>query len=217
MKSILFATSNQNKVSRVRNLLQDEAFRILSLDDIEEKTTEPEENLHSCIGIAAQKALGYLDQVNPELYVLTQDDTLQFLGVSPEDNPGMSIKAPVVAAYGEFNDKNAIKYYSELVKKYGHPIDMVFEYGHCIAKNTNSDESRPQIVLYSSQSKLKARMVSTVVRPEQVPGYFISSMMEVNLEGKWVHFMDLSDEQKILADADIKQSIKGLLKRTEIE
>lgn len=213
MKTILFATSNQNKVSRIRNLFKDVDVRILSLDDIDETTSEPEENLHSCIGIAAQKALGYLDQVNPELYVLTQDDTLQFLGVSPEDNPGVSIKAPVVRAYGEFNDKNAIKYYSELVKKYGHPIDMVFEYGHCIAKNTSSDEQRSLITLYSSQSKLKTRMVDTVVRPELVPGYFMSAMMEVNLDGKWVHFMDLSDEQKILADADIKQSIKGLLER----
>lgn len=107
-EKILFATTNNNKVSRIRNLLQDTPIKLLSLSDIDTTLAEPNENLNSCISIAAQKTLDYLDQIDKRFYVLTQDDTLQVLDVSPEDNPGASIKEPVVNTYGEFNDENAI-------------------------------------------------------------------------------------------------------------
>jgi hypothetical protein len=135
--------------------------------------------------------------------VLTQDDTLQFLGVKPEDNPGTSIKSPVVKAFGEFNDKNALKYYTGLVQKYGSPIEMNFEYGHAIASENQNGFS-----IEVSRSSLKARMVETI----KVPGYFMSAMMEVLLEENWIHYMDLTKEQKVLADSELKSSLDFLVK-----
>ena len=56
--------------------------------------------------------------------VLSQDDTIQFEGISPEDNPGLHIKAPVIKEYGKFTDEYAAEYYKNLATKYGGSIPI---------------------------------------------------------------------------------------------
>lgn len=209
MRKILIATTNHNKISRIKRLLADVPVEIISLADLPTELPEPAETADSGIAIAAQKALGYVQYVDEGAVVLTQDDTISFEGVASEDNPGAFIKEPVRLKYGDFTDDNAIKYYTDLAKKYGGTIPMTFRYGHAIAYKTKTDRQRIKIV--ASSSELSARLVSTPRKPELVPGYFLSSIMQLNINGEWIYYTELNEEQKIKADDDIKISILSLL------
>lgn len=179
MRKILIATTNHNKVSRIKRLLADVPVEIISLADLPTELPEPAETAESGIEIAAQKALGYVQYVAVRL------------------------------KYGNFTDDNAIKYYTDLAKKYGGVVPMTFHYGHAIAYKTKTDRQRIKIV--ASSSELPARLVSTPRKPELVPGYFLSSVMQLNINGEWIYYTELNEEQKIKADDDIKVSILSLL------
>lgn len=88
--------------------------------------------------------------------------------------------------YGDFTDDNAIKYYTDLAKKYGGTIPMTFRYGHAIAYKAKTDRQRIKIV--ASSSELPARLVSTPRKPELMPGYFLSSIMQLNINGEWIYY-----------------------------
>lgn len=190
MRKILIATTNHNKVSRIKRLLADVPAEIISLADLPTELPEPAETAGSGVEIAAQKALGYVQYVDEGTIVLTQDDTISFEGVASEDNPGAFIKEPVRLKYGDFTDDNAIKYYTDLAKKYGGTIPMTFRYGHAIAYKTKTDRQRIKIV--ASSSELPARLVSTPRKPELVPGYFLSSIMQLNINGEWIYYTELN-------------------------
>lgn len=133
MRKILIATTNHNKVSRIKRLLVDASVEIVSLADLPTELPEPAETAGSGIAIAAQKALGYVEHVDDGTIVLTQDDTISFEGVASEDNPGAFIKEPV------------------------------------------------------------------------------RSIMQLSINGEWIYYTELNEEQKIKADDDIKSSILSLL------
>ena len=58
MRKILIATTNHNKISRIKRLLVDAPVEIVSLADLPTELSEPAETADSGIAIAAQKALG---------------------------------------------------------------------------------------------------------------------------------------------------------------
>lgn len=213
-KKLVLGTANVNKVDRIRKLLKDSSLEVVTLNDISSAIPEPEETALTCTSIAAQKALHYLDYVDDDSIVLTQDDTIVFEGVSEEDNPGVHIKKPVVDIYGEFTDENAIKYYTSLAKKYGGSIPMTFQYGHAIAYRRGDD--RKTIDIIASNSKLEVRLVDYAVNQEKVPGYFLAAIMQMRLDGEWHNYTELSDQQLIEGDADIKASITSLFEKANI-
>jgi len=45
----------------------------------------------------------------------------------------------------------------------------------------------------------------------RTPGYFLADMMKVNIGGEWKYYSDLSEEELIQQDSDIKRSINNLL------
>lgn len=209
-KKLLIATTNTNKVSRIKRILTDVPIEILSFDDINLQPPEPAETAGSGVEIAAQKALAYLEYVGNEFIILTQDDTIEFEGVEPADNPGPFIKEPVIERYGSFNDENALAFYTELATKYGGSIPMIFKYGHAIAfKNTTG---RKRISVVSSASELHTKLVDTPHKPELAPGYFLSAIMQVEIDDKWVYGTEMTEEQSTQADHDLKASIVSLLK-----
>lgn len=214
MRKVLIATTNKNKISRLGNLLADYAdIELLSFNDLDLKLAEPEETAATGVGIAAQKALAYAESIEEPYLILTQDDTISFEGVDNADNPGARIKEPVVAEYGEFTDEKAILYYTGLADKYGGSIKMTFNYGHAVAYKTT--RGRTCINIFSSSSQLRARLVSTPFRPELASGYFLLSIMQVEVDGEWIYGTNLTEEQSVLADADLKQSITSLLEEVE--
>ena len=210
MKKLLIATTNHNKVSRIRRLLVDVPIEIISLNDLPKQIPEPAETAGSGVEIAAQKALGYVEHVDDDLIVLTQDDTIAFEGVDDADDPGPFIKEPVKSKYGEFTDENAIQYYTDLAKKYGGTVPMVFRYGHAVAYKANTDRKRVTIV--ASSSELHTRLVDTPRKPELAVGYFLSAIMQLEIDGEWIYNTELSEELQTKADEDLKVSILSLLK-----
>lgn len=213
-KKLLIGTTNANKVTRLKNLLTDVPIAFLSLADLEETAIEPEETAKTCMSIAAQKAVVYADYVAEDTLVLTQDDTITFERVEAHDDPGAHIKQPVVDTFGTFTDENAIRYYTELASKYGGEIPMTFVYGHALAYRKSSD--RDYLHILAGTSRLNAKLVTTVTKPEKFPGYFLAAIMQIEINGTWHTYADLDEQQLIDADSDLKASITSLLKQAEI-
>lgn len=214
MKKIVIATTNKNKVKRIKDLFKDEKYEFLSLEDLNiGDLGDPEETASSPVGIAMEKAKYYVDRLPEGYIILTQDDTLSFEGVNEEDNPGLHIKKPVVDKYGSFSDNNAADYYTSLAKKYGGSIPVVFNYGHAVAIKTNGE--REMVKIIGSSSKLEMKLVDKVNKLETVPGYFLSACTEVESNGKWMPYNDLTEEEKIAVDIDVYKSISGLLENMQ--
>ena len=204
---ILIATTNQNKVNRIKRLFKKNSINFLSLSDLDYKIEEPEENGNDGVENALLKAKYYFSKLKVKIPVLTQDDTLFIFGVSEEDNPQKDIKLPVIKKYGELTDEFAYRYYSDLVKKYGKEfLNLEFRYGHAIC-NKN--------LLEGSGSVLPGRLYSQV-NLTKTPGYFFSDMTKINLNGVWKYYSDLNEKELIKIDNGFKKSIISLLEKLNL-
>lgn len=202
--NIIFATTNQNKVSRIRKFFKGTDFNFISLTNLDYKIEEPEENGKDGVENAIIKARYYYKNLKVKMPVLTQDDTLFLSGVLEEDNPKKDIKLPVITKYGQFTDENAYKFYSDLVKNYNKEyLDLEFRYGHVICGEN---------FLEGSNSVLSGRLYSQV-NSIKTPGYFLSDMVKVNIGNVWKYYSDLTEDELVEQDGDIKRSINGLLKK----
>lgn len=211
MKRIVIATTNENKVKRLRDLLKDLEYEIVSLKEYSDLNIgEPSETEDTPVGIAIEKALYYAKYMPDNTLILTQDDTIEFENINEEDSPGMHIKAPVIKKYGEFTDRNAAEYYKSLAEKYGGAIPMTFRYGHAIAIKSGDNRKITKVV--GASSKLSVRLVDKIHKLEDVPGYFLAALMEANVDGKWVPYNDLDNKTLVKLDEDLYYSITKLLK-----
>ncbi len=201
MKKVLFATTNQQKIKRLSLLT---SMKLISLYDLSYQIAEPEEVGKDGLDISVVKARHYWSHLLEKMPVLTQDDTLK-LEVKPEDDPGNHIKKPVLERYGEFNDKNALTYYTDLAKKYGGIIPMYFEYGHAVCFSDGEETVRAR------KSRLVGRLVTEPHENSSTKGYFLAAILQVKIEKKWLYYSELSPEQLILADSGITESLSKLL------
>lgn len=201
MKKILFATTNLQKVIRLRKLT---STPLISLVDLGYEIPEPEEKGLDALDIAIVKARHYFRNLKEKMPVLTQDDILK-MQVDPKDDPGNHIKAPVIDKYEEFNDINALEYYTDLAKKYKGVIPMYFEYGHAVCF-TDGEES-----LRARKSKLVGRIVTEPHENETTKGYFLAAIMQVKVGKMWKYYSELTKEELVKVDSGIAQSLKKLL------
>lgn len=214
MKQIVMATTNDNKVKRIKALMKDFEYNIVSLKEINENDIEePKETANTPVDIAIEKALHYANYLPNNTIVLTQDDTIIFDGIHEEDNPGVHIKEPVIKKYGKFTDELAAQYYKELADKYGGTIIMKFRYGHAVAIKENNGRIVKKVL--GAESFLEVRLVNKIYKLEKVPGYFLAALMEANIEGKWIPYNDLDDETLVKLDKDLCYSITTLLDNIE--
>ncbi len=103
MKKIVVATTNNNKVNRLKKLLEGLDYELVSLKEVTDKELpEPEEKASTPVEIAIEKAIHYSKFMPEGTVILTQDDTIQFEGIDENDNPRLHIKAPVKEKYGKF-------------------------------------------------------------------------------------------------------------------
>lgn len=210
MKKLVVATTNYNKVQRLKLLLNDLDYEIVALNDIVQTIPEPEENADTPGDIAMEKASYYIKYLPDDTLVLTQDDTIQFEGVEVADNPGVHIKGPVIRKYGEFTDEYGAEYYKNLATKYGGSIPMTFKYGHAVAvKESNSERKITKIV--SAESELKVKLVNEINKLEKSRGYFLAALMEAKVNDKWVKYNELDENTLVELDNDLYNSIKSLL------
>jgi hypothetical protein len=204
---ILIATTNQNKVNRIKKLIKNSIINFISLKDLDYEIKEPEENGKDGVENAIIKAKYYFNKLKVKIPVLTQDDTLFLFGVSKKDNPQKDIKLPVIKKYGKLTDEFAYQYYSDLVKKYGKEfLELEFRYGHAICAEN---------LLISSSSTLPGRLYSQVNLTKS-PGYFFSDMTKINFNGIWKYYSDLNKKELIATDQDFKKSIISLLEKLNL-
>ena len=207
---IVIATTNKNKINRIQKFLKEFNYDVVSFKDfVDFEIQEPVEFADNGIDNALEKAIYYSNYLPENTFVLAQDDTIELVGVEEQDEPKGHIKKPVMDVYGEFNDELAAKYYSNLAKKYGGVIPIIFRYGHALVVITNKDRLRKKVV--SAESKLEARLVDKIHKLYKSPGYFLSALIEVNINGEWVPYNDLDEEQIVELDVDLKDSILSLL------
>jgi len=202
IKKILFATTNKQK-AKILSLLT--PVKLLSLADLPYSILEPEEIGNDALDISITKARHYWNFLKEKMPVLSQDDTLE-LEVDEKDNPGNHIKDPVVKKYGEFTDKNAIQYYTELAQKYGGTIPMYFKYGHTLCF-----EDKGEIMLKARTSKLVGRIVTKAKENESTNGYFLSAIMQVKIDNGWKYYSELTQDELVRVDSGIAGSLKELL------
>ncbi|MBK5215559.1 MAG: hypothetical protein JJE53_01990 [Candidatus Pacebacteria bacterium] len=201
---VLFATTNQNKISRIRKLFKGTDLDLVSLNDLDYEIKEPEEIGKNGLENSIIKAEYYYKNLKIKMPVLAQDDTIFLSEVIEEDNPKKDIKLPVIKKFGEFTDENAYIHYSDLVTKYNKEyLDIKFIYGHAICSGE---------VLEGSESSISGRLYSEI-NSIRTPGYFLSDMFKLNINGFWKYYSNLNEEELIEQDNDIKRSIAGLLNK----
>ena len=214
MKKIVVATTNKNKVDRIKNLLKNDNYKIFSLSDlIDNNVKEPDEIFETGLDNSIIKSTYYVDYVQEGTIVLSQDDTIELVGISEEDDPKGHIKGPVLAKYGEFTDEIAANYYKDLANKYGGFIPMNFRYGHSVAIKKIDNKTHKKVL--GMTSILKTRLVNEIYKLDKRPGYFLSALIEVEIDGKWVKYNDLDDNEIISLDSDLYDSIITMLKEIE--
>lgn len=207
---LLVATTNNNKVERIKRLLSEYDYDIYSLKDLGyENIPEPEETKETPIEIALEKALYYASKIDEEILILCQDDTLVMEGVKEEDSPGMHIKGPVYEKYGEFNDQLACEHYTGLADKYGGSIMLTFNYGHALA--IKYKDERDMIKSLAASSKMNLKLVNKVTDLDKVPGYFLSAITEANVNGSWIPYTKLTEEETLEMEKDVKNSLVKML------
>lgn len=202
-KKLLIATTNKEKFRRLKSLIEDFNLELISLSELDYEIAEPKEDGRDALENSLIKARQYWKGLKEKIPVLTQDDSLVFERIKSIDDPGGSIKRPVVKKYGEFNDENAITYYSELARKYGGTINFRFEYGHayCDGRVLDARPSKLFGVLMSKPSKIRT------------PGYFLADLMKVNVGDRWRYYSELREEEKVFVDKPLANSIAFLLKK----
>ena len=210
-EKLVITTTNKNKVERIKNILKDTNFEVVSFFDmVNDDIKEPDENGNNGVDNALEKVIYYVNYLPEDTLVLSQDDTIELIGVEEEDEPKGHIKRPVVEKYGEFTDELAAQYYCDLASKYGGAIPMVFKYGHAVAVMTTDDRLRKKVL--AAESKLEVRLVNKIHKLDKRPGYFLAALMEAKVNDEWVPYNDLDDEEIIKLDIDLKNSIISLLK-----
>jgi len=203
MKQVLFATTNNNKISRLKNFLVDIDVEILSLSDLDYQINEPEEVGKTPVEIAVNKAKHYWDNLKVKMPVIAQDDTIEFFNVPELSEPRLSIKKPVIEKYAEFNDGNAIKYYTELAGRYGNKINMRFNYGFGLCDKD---------ICIGKDAKLDCVLVNEISKTI-TPGYFLTAIIKLSVNNQDVFYSEMSLGQQAIADSDLSTAVRFLLSK----
>jgi len=201
MKKLLFATTNKNKISRLINFLGNPGFEFLTLDDLGYSIEEPDESKETPLDIAMEKAGYYFENLQDEMPVISQDDTI-VIKINGIEERILSIKKTVEEKYGEFNDDNAIKYYTKLAAENGGEIEMEFRYGFGYA-----DEDG----VVGEPAVLKGKLVSQASNILQ-PGYFLTAIFKAQIpSGEYKYMSEMGDTENAYADRDLKRAVMKLI------
>ena len=215
MEEIIVATTNNNKVKRIKRLLKNLDYKVLSLEDMGLKNIpEPPENASTPIDIAIEKAIYYSNYLPENKIILSQDETILLEGIKEEDDPKMHIKKPVINKYGSFTDEFAAEYYKDLANKYGGIIPMKFKYGIAVVKKEKNNNKISKKV-FAKEALLSVRLTNQIHKLEKSPGYFFEALIEANVNNNWLRYNDLSEEILTDLDNDLYIAIIMLLKQCD--
>ena len=183
MKEVLFATENPSKIKRFSRGLYNKGIKVIALKDINTKI-DIEENGQNAIENAQIKARAYAKEVN--IPVFAMDDTLYLENVPAEKQPGMYVRR---VNGKRLSDEEMIKYYIDLVKKYGKDGKLNCKWIYGIAVISNGKEST------YSWNRDNFYMVD---KPSNIinPGYPLNSISVDKKLNKY--YTDMTEEDKVL-------------------
>lgn len=207
---IIVASTNQAKIHRLQKLCPDDV-ELLPLSHYFDGA-EASENLGSAPYISAEKALQYLEKIGENYPLLTQDDTLFISSLNEQDQPGRSIKQPVISKFGTFNTKNAVEYYTKIAARHGGSIPIEFRYGHTLVSRHTYGDGRNGFVSFTAESTLKGMLVDRAKNLNDFTDYFLAAIMTCEIAGEQKYYSELTDDELVTVDADIAHSLHALLK-----
>ena len=198
---IIFATTNKNKITRIRNFINSDRVKFHTLDEYGDDFTSPKESQPSPRLIAENKAQHYFKQIDNNLPVLAQDDTI-VIYFNKKAHRILNLKQPVIDKYGKFTDENAIKYYTELAKQNGGKLKVEFRYGFALANELG----------VVSESALLQGTLTSKASYNIPPGYFFTAIFKTKTpSGKMKFMSEMNNTEKAFVDRDLNRAVTKLL------
>lgn len=192
---VLFATTNQAKILKYKQRLEDKGIELLTINDLDYKL-DIEENGKNALENAYIKASSYYDEFG--IPTIGMDDNLFIEGIKESEQPGVFVRR---VNGKELNDDEMIEHYTNLVKKYGNKLIAKWVYGMVVINNGESHEF--------SWSYDDFYLVDTPSEKRNI-GYPLDSIsIDINTNK---YFVDLTNEDKQKKKESIDEVISFILK-----
>lgn len=161
MKKVLFATENESKIKRFKEIFLKNNIEIISIKDLKEKK-KIHENGHDVLSNALLKAKAYS---NLNIPVFATDDSLYLEGVPDNLQPGLFVRR---INNKTLNDQEMIDYYKNLVNTYSNgKLNCMYIYGVALIKDG---------VVYTKEFYNKDIYLVSEVSSKINPGYPLNSI-----------------------------------------
>lgn len=176
---VLFATTNQAKIGRYKEALEEKGIELISINDLDFKLAI-DENGKDAIENAYIKAKMYYEAT--KMTTIGMDNCLWIEGLPKEKQPGTHVRR---VNGKELIDEEMITYYADLVKQYGGKLSAKWVFGMVIYKGEEAKEY--------SFSKSNFYLVDQPCQKRN-PGYPLDSISILPENGKY--WLELTEEEK---------------------
>lgn len=186
MIQLLYATTNPAKYTAMRDALQPLGIRLLSLRDMEQVPTAPEEG-GSPRENARQKALFYYEHYHIPLF--SCDSGLYLEKLPQELQPGLHVRSP----QGVYLDDQAmLDYYGGLAAHYG---DIVARYRNAICLVLDHEH-----IYESMDESLASSRFLITARPHEIlrPGFPLDSLSKRLDTGEYYYDVNAHDADDLV-------------------
>lgn len=124
---ILYGTTNQGKLNSMRTKLVGLGLEVLSLNDIDVKVDDVEENGNQPIANAREKAMAYYKATG--MPVFSCDSGLFIEGLNDQDQPGVHVRR---VGGNSLSDEEMISHYCEVVAGLGGEVKACYKNAICL-------------------------------------------------------------------------------------
>lgn len=197
MKKILFATHNPSKLKLYQNMLINDDYELIGLNDLE-ITEDVAEIGKDSKEIAIKKVTEYGKLTN---YITISEDTgLYFDGVTEEEQPGVHINSPKGI---KLNEEERIEYYLKLINKYAGELKGYYKKTVAISDNKSN--------VYTYDYKVE-KIFTNKVNVKRNIGYPLDSISITPEYNKYT--VDLTDEENNKLNDKCNKEIYKFILRT---
>ena len=176
---VLFATTNPAKVKKYKKALEEKGIEIITIKDLNLKLNI-DENGKNATENAYIKAKAYYDAT--KITTIGMDNCLFIEELPEEKQPGTHVRR---VNGKELTDEEMIKYYTNLIKKYGGKLTAKWIYGIVIY---NGKEAKKY-----TWSKSNFYLIDKPCKKRN-PGYPLDSISVMPENNKY--WLELTDEEK---------------------
>jgi inosine/xanthosine triphosphate pyrophosphatase family protein len=178
---LIFATTNQPKVSRLSMMLSEPKRIIWSLKHLDYIQFEtPDETGKTELENAIVKATYYKAAIKTPFTVLCQDDGIYTPTLPLHLQAGKDIKATIAQNMGEYNRLNTIKYWANIANKFeGETCNIVTAF--CLFKY------KPESFVNTIEARFIPYRASL---DELVDGDLLTPFIEIEINGIWKRCLD---------------------------